>query len=218
MPRSFVAAALSEAELPEGPHPNFEDGTALQIDYRFRRRKTVGDDDYTALPISGPTAGLPIVKLCAQLLIRAIEPWRGEVIAFGARGLSICFKGEHHVERACHSALDAQRCLVAMQADDNPLALDLAITLATGDLWLPIMGDAQQKIIGFGGPAARTAVSMQNQAAPTEILIDASVQAALGDMLTLRAGAQGGQALVEVQSEFAKPGPDDSPIAELEAV
>jgi class 3 adenylate cyclase/tetratricopeptide (TPR) repeat protein len=105
-----------------------------------------------------------------------------------------------------------------MQADDNPLALDLAITLATGDLWLPIMGDAQQKIIGFGGPAARTAVSMQNQAAPTEILIDASVQAALGDMLTLRAGAQGGQALVEVQSEFAKPGPDDSPIAELEAV
>lgn len=213
-----MASALAGSALEETSSPQYKDGTAVQIDYRFRRRKTVGDDDYSALPISGPTAGLPIVKLCTQLLSNAVEPWGGEVITFGSRGLSLSFAGDNHLERACRCALDAQRHVVAMQNAETPLAVDLAITLASGEVWLPIVGDAQQKLIGFGGAAARTAVVMQDDAAPAEILIDEESAKRLGEQLTLRRNAKGAQSLTDVQSDLEKPGTDNTPIPELEKI
>ncbi len=218
IPRSFVARALEGANISEQDGPAYEDGTACQIDFRFRGRKTVGGNDYSALPLSGPTAGWPIVRLCSQLLQRAVEPWRGEVIAFGSRGISLSFVGPNHVERACKCALDAQRCIVALQSSRGDLEVDLAITIASGELWLPILGDSLQKIIGFGGDAARTAVEMQGSAAATEIIVDESSLKALGTQVSTRPNEFSAHTLVELQSDLKAIGPDDSPFDEIASV
>ena len=218
IPRSFVARALEGASFLAGAKPVFEVGTAVQIDFRFRGEKSRGSDIHSALPISGPTAGLPIVRLCKQLLQRAVEPWRGEVIAFGSRGMSLCFMGPDHAERACQCALDAQRCIVALQSSRGDLDLDIAATIATGELWLPILGDSLQKIIGFGGLAARTAVAMQDMAEATEVILDETCINALGEKVSTRPNKHGAQTLIDMQSEIKELGPDDSPVDEIAAV
>ncbi len=192
----------------------FSVGTAMQVSFRNSKRNILGDQDYSAQS----SAGLPRLKLSLRLLEEAIEPWHGEVIAFTANGISAFFHGSEHLERACRSALDAQRSLVAMQAKDPSLEMELAVTVATGELWLPIMGDAQQKVIGFGGPASRLAVTMQEGAQSGQIVIDSASAKEINDHATLRDLGEGLHSLLDLQSEIEKLAPDDSPIPELEAV
>jgi class 3 adenylate cyclase len=214
LPPSFVEQALAGENHLTGEVPQYEQGTAMQIEFRYRQGSWRQGDGFSAAAI----ATMPIAKLCRQLLEDAFAPWHGEVIAFGSNRISVAFRGEQQVERACQSALHAQRCLVAMQTSDPRFQIDLAISIASGEMWLPMVGDPRQKIIAFGGPACRLAATMQDLVEPAEIVVDEATIEALGERATLRENAFGAKRLVELQVDLQRQEPNDEPPLDLESI
>ncbi len=193
LPVEVVNRVLLRADSVDGPA--LEEGTALQISLRHLRAEAS-----TRAPSETPTPSLPVSEIYLQLLDQAIEPYRGEVIVFGTAGLSVVFRGVDHLQRACLCALEALRTAHAMAARDHQPRVELALGIATGQLWLPVVGDDTQRVIAFGGPAAREATGLQGRAAVNEIVLSPASVAALAQMAVSKRNEQGLDVLVSIDA------------------
>ena len=122
---------------------------------------------------------------CFTALLALAYEDGGGLIKFGGDALLLFFDGEHHVERACRSAVRMRRCLREigrLQTSGGKVTLRMSSGVHSGTFHFFVVGGSHRELI-VAGPAVSRTVEMEATAGPGEIVVSPDTAAALAPRL-----------------------------------
>ncbi len=121
------------------------------------------------------------IGTCFDSLLEVAYRAGGSLLKFGGDALLLLFAGEEHTERGCRAAVGMHRTLRELgklTTSAGPVSLEMSVGVHSGEVHLFLAGTSHRELV-VTGPGATEAVAMESAADAGQIVISATVRAAL---------------------------------------